>query len=51
MAYEYLRTPTGEALVVESRGDDAVRAGTEVRVGYDASRVMFFDAETEARLR
>ena len=51
VAYEYLSTPTGEALVVESKGDDAIRAGTEVRVGYDPSRVMFFDAESEARLR
>ncbi|MEM7718605.1 MAG: sn-glycerol-3-phosphate ABC transporter ATP-binding protein UgpC [Pseudomonadota bacterium] len=51
VAYEYLSTPTGEALVIESKGDDAVKAGTEVKVGYDASRVMFFDATTEIRLR
>ena len=51
VAYEYLSTPTGEALVIESKGDDAIKAGTEVSVGHDASRVMFFDAETEARLR
>jgi lactose/L-arabinose transport system ATP-binding protein len=51
VAYEYLSTPTGEALVVESKGDDAVPSKTEVRVGYDTSRVMFFDAKTEARLR
>ncbi|MEM6385548.1 MAG: sn-glycerol-3-phosphate ABC transporter ATP-binding protein UgpC [Pseudomonadota bacterium] len=51
VAYEYLSTPTGEPLVIESKGDDAVTAGTEVKVGYDASRVMFFDAATEARLR
>ena len=51
VAYEYLSTPTGEPLVVESKGDDAVASGTEVKVGYDASRVMFFDASTEARLR
>ncbi len=51
VAYEYLSTPTGEALVIESKGDDAIAAGTEVKVGYDASRVMFFDAESEKRLR
>ncbi len=51
VAYEYLNTPTGEAIVVESKGDDAIEAGTEVKVVYDQSRVMFFDAETEARLR
>ncbi|MEM7753875.1 MAG: sn-glycerol-3-phosphate ABC transporter ATP-binding protein UgpC [Pseudomonadota bacterium] len=51
VAYEYLSTPTGEPLVIESKGDDAINAGTEVKVGYDPARVMFFDAETEARLR
>ncbi|MEM9426154.1 MAG: sn-glycerol-3-phosphate ABC transporter ATP-binding protein UgpC [Pseudomonadota bacterium] len=51
VAYEYLSTPTGEPLVIESKGDDAITAGTEVKVGYDTSRVLFFDAETEARLR
>ncbi len=51
VAYEYLKTPTGEPMVVESKGDDAVSPGTEVRVAYDTSRVMFFDATTEARLR
>ncbi|MGR3515098.1 MAG: ABC transporter ATP-binding protein [Paracoccaceae bacterium] len=51
VAYEYLSTPTGEPLVIESKGDDAITPGTEVKVGYDATRVMFFDAETEARLR
>ena len=51
VAYEYLNTPTGEPLVVESKGDDAIRAGTEVKVGFHPARVMFFDAETEARIR
>ena len=51
VAYEYISTPTGEPLVVESKGDDAVASGTEVKPGYDVSRVMFFDAETEMRLR
>ena len=51
VAYEYLATPTGEPMVVESKGDDAIASGTEVKVGYDVSRVMFFDVETDARLR
>lgn len=51
VAYEYLTTPTGEPLVIESKGDDAVMSGTEVTVGYDAARVMIFDATTEERLR
>ncbi|MEO0944238.1 MAG: sn-glycerol-3-phosphate ABC transporter ATP-binding protein UgpC [Pseudomonadota bacterium] len=51
VAYEYLNTPTGEPMVVESKGDDAIAAGTEVKVVFDQARVMFFDATTEARLR
>ncbi|MEQ9037833.1 MAG: sn-glycerol-3-phosphate ABC transporter ATP-binding protein UgpC [Silicimonas sp.] len=51
VAYEYLSTPTGEPFVAESKGDDAIASGTEVKVGYDAARVMFFDAKSEARLR
>ena len=51
VAYEYLNTPTGEPMVVESKGDDAIAAGTEVKVVFDPARVMFFDAATEARLR
>ncbi|WP_413718201.1 ABC transporter ATP-binding protein [Silicimonas sp. MF1-12-2] len=51
VAYEYLSTPTGEAFVAESKGDDAIDSGTEVKVRFDPARVMFFDAETEARLR
>ena len=51
VAYEYLSTPSGEPFVAESKGDDAVARGTEVKVGFNAARVMFFDADTEARLR
>ena len=51
VAYDYLNSATGERLVVESRGDMAMEEGTEVTVKFDESRVMFFDAETEARLR
>jgi multiple sugar transport system ATP-binding protein len=51
VAYDYLTTPTGERLVVESKGDLAMEEGTEVTVSFDESRTMFFDAETEARLR
>jgi lactose/L-arabinose transport system ATP-binding protein len=51
VAYEYLSTPTGEALVIESKGDDAVAKGTDVTVSFDPARVMFFDAASEKRLR
>ncbi|MEO0379052.1 MAG: sn-glycerol-3-phosphate ABC transporter ATP-binding protein UgpC [Pseudomonadota bacterium] len=51
VAYDYLNTPTGERLVVESRGDMAMDEGTEVTVNFDPTRAMFFDATSEARLR
>ena len=51
VAYDYLDTATGERLVVESRGDLAMEEGTEVTVTFDDSRTMFFDAQSEARLR
>ncbi len=51
VAYDYLRTPTGEKLVVETKGLDVVPAGSPVRVNFDPADVMFFDAQTEARLR
>ncbi|WP_299724520.1 sn-glycerol-3-phosphate ABC transporter ATP-binding protein UgpC [uncultured Tateyamaria sp.] len=51
VAYDYLNTPTGERLVVESRGDLAMEEGTEVTVTFDQERTMFFDAKSEARLR
>ncbi|WP_415403781.1 ABC transporter ATP-binding protein [Tateyamaria sp. SN3-11] len=51
VAYDYLNTPTGERLVVESKGDLAMEEGTEVSVTFDEPRTMFFDATNEARLR
>ena len=51
VAYDYLNTPTGERLVVESKGDLAMEEGTAVTIAFDETRVMFFDAQTEARLR
>ena len=51
VAYDYLTTPTGERLVVESRGDLAMQEGTQVAVSFDETRTMFFDAKTEQRLR
>ena len=51
VAYDYLTAPTGERLIVETKGDTAMDEGTEVTVSFDETRAMFFDAETEARLR
>ena len=51
VAYDYLNTPTGERIVVETKGDEAQPAGTEVIVSFDPATAMYFDAKTEARLR
>lgn len=51
VAYDYLTTITGERIVVETRGDEPIDSGTNVAVDFEPSTAMFFDAETELRLR
>ena len=51
VAYDYLDAPTGERIVVETRGDEAIPEGSEVDVAVDSAHAMFFDAQTELRLR
>ena len=51
VAYDYLITPTRERLIVETRGDDDIPAGSPVQVSCLPDSPMFFDAGTEARLR
>ncbi|KAJ55343.1 ABC transporter ATP-binding protein [Actibacterium mucosum KCTC 23349] len=51
VAYDYLKTPTGEKLVVETKGDEVIAAGTSVQVQFDPATAYFFDPATEARLR
>ena len=51
VAYDYLDTPTGERVVVETKGDDVQPEGAEVVVDFDPSTAMFFDAKIEKRLR
>ena len=51
VAFDYLTTPTGERIVVETRGDEPIASGTKVAVEFDAKDALFFDAQTEARLR
>lgn len=51
VAYDYLDTPTGERIVVETKGDEVQPEGAEVVVDFDPSTAMFFDTETEQRLR
>ncbi|WP_298258650.1 sn-glycerol-3-phosphate ABC transporter ATP-binding protein UgpC [uncultured Litoreibacter sp.] len=51
VAYDYLTAPTGERIVVETRGDAAIPSGAGVVVDFDHATAMFFDAQSEARLR
>ena len=51
VAYDYLKTPTGEKLVVETKGDDIVAAGTAVTLEFDPATAYFFDPATELRIR
>ncbi|MEM9871071.1 MAG: sn-glycerol-3-phosphate ABC transporter ATP-binding protein UgpC [Pseudomonadota bacterium] len=51
VAYDYLTAPTGERLIVETKGDMAMDEGTEVTVTFADDQAMFFDAQSEARLR
>ncbi|MFY0680648.1 MAG: sn-glycerol-3-phosphate ABC transporter ATP-binding protein UgpC [Thalassovita sp.] len=51
VSYDYLMTPTGEKLVVETRGDEAIKLNTPVTLDFDSSEMYLFDAKTEQRLR
>jgi len=51
VAYDYLTTPTGEALVVETRGDEDIPTGASVTLSIAEGTAMFFDPKTEQRLR
>lgn len=51
VAYDYLSTPTGERVVVETKGDAPMQPGTCVGVDFDDNKAMFFDAQTDARIR
>ncbi|WP_293576579.1 sn-glycerol-3-phosphate ABC transporter ATP-binding protein UgpC [Phaeobacter sp.] len=51
VSYDYLTTPTGEKIIVETRGDEAHPEGTSVTLAFDDADAYFFDAVTEQRLR
>ncbi len=51
VAYDYLVTPTGERLIAETRGDEEIPEGTKVSITFDAENAMYFDAQSEQRLR
>ncbi|MEM8701064.1 MAG: sn-glycerol-3-phosphate ABC transporter ATP-binding protein UgpC [Pseudomonadota bacterium] len=51
VAYSYLICPTGERIIVETKGEEAPVAEGHVDVSFDPSSAFFFDVETEQRLR
>ncbi|MFZ1479509.1 MAG: sn-glycerol-3-phosphate ABC transporter ATP-binding protein UgpC [Paracoccaceae bacterium] len=51
VSYDYLKAATGERLVAESRNDAVIAEGASVQVGFDPADALFFDPETERRLR
>lgn len=51
MSYTYAKAETGERIVVEVRGPDALKVGTKVSMTFDQATAYFFDAQTEQRLR
>ena len=51
VSYDYLKTPTGESLTVETKSDDEINPGTKVSVGYKESDVLIFDGATGHRVR
>ncbi len=51
VSYAYLLGTTGERMVVEQRGGQAVEQGSKVGISYDPKDMMLFDGESERRIR
>ena len=51
VAYSYVICPTGERVIVETKGVDVLAADSTVTISFDADAAFFFDAQTEQRLR
>ncbi len=51
VSYTHLKANTGEAIIVEERGDERANEGDTVAIHFDTARAMVFDAQTEARIR
>lgn len=51
VTYDYLNTPTGERIVVESKGDEEIPPGTSVLLHFDHNAALLFDSATGQRLR
>ncbi len=51
VSYIYLRTPTSERIVVESKAQEDMATGSNVNISFDASTMMIFDKISEERLK
>ncbi|MCK7612851.1 ABC transporter ATP-binding protein [Roseibium sediminicola] len=51
VAYSYLVCPSGERVIVETKGEDAPVSDGTVAISFDPASALFFDAKSEKRLR
>ncbi|CTQ56484.1 Maltose/maltodextrin import ATP-binding protein MalK [Roseibium album] len=51
VAYSYLICPTGERVIVETKGEEAPISEGTVAINFDPETALFFDAKSEQRLR
>ncbi|WP_372800995.1 ABC transporter ATP-binding protein [Paracoccus seriniphilus] len=51
VSYDYVNCLDGTRLVAESRNDESLPAGTAVAIDFDPTDALYFDPETEQRLR
>lgn len=51
VSYTHLKTPTGETMIVEERGDERTSKGDTVSLSFDPARAMVFDTQSELRIR
>ncbi|SMX26680.1 sn-glycerol-3-phosphate import ATP-binding protein UgpC [Pelagimonas phthalicica] len=51
VAYDYLLTKNGDKITVETDSDEEIDEGSTVTIEFDLENTMFFDGETEQRLR
>jgi lactose/L-arabinose transport system ATP-binding protein len=51
VAYDYLLTASGDKITVETDSDEEITEGSKVTIDFALENTMFFDGETEQRLR
>lgn len=51
ITYDYVSTPTGERMVVESPGDEDLRIGTKINVDFAPEAALLFDTDAGMRIR